>query len=206
MDRLGLVLQPRDRVPRARGDDEARRCLVHVIAVAHPDLRLLAGREAGEHPLRLLHLHHRASVLAPPATDHLPTGDVRDPVETVADAEERCDIEDAAIEIWRPVVGHRVRPAAQDDPGGLPVLDPLQRLVGRMDLGVDTRLAHPARDELRELGAAVEDQDTRGHGTEREVRTASAGRRASGIRRACCRGRARPPSARRGSTHRPRPD
>ena len=34
-----------------------------------------------------------------------------------------------------------------------------QRARRRMDLAVDVRLAHPARDELGELGAEVEDQD-----------------------------------------------
>src|ERR1044072_1105283 len=56
---------------------------------------------------------------------------------------------------------HRIRPARQNDAARLEPLherDVLAPLRG-MDLAVDARLPNAARDELRELRAAIEDED-----------------------------------------------
>ena len=44
-------------------------------------------------------------------------------------------------------------------PAGLPLPDPLLRLVGREDDGEDPRVPDPPRDQLRVLPAEVEDDD-----------------------------------------------
>ena len=38
-------------------------------------------------------------------------------------------------------------------------VDPLERAGRRVDLAIHAGLAHPARDQLRELATAIEDQD-----------------------------------------------
>ena len=135
---------------------------------------LLAGREAVEETVGFVHRDHRPAVLAAAAGgDHAPLS-VRDPLEPVAHTQDRRDIEDRAIERRGALVGHRVGAAAQDDPGRLPLTDPLERPRGRMDLAIDTRFAHAAGDQLRELTAAIEDEDPGGH----EIRNATWGRTA----------------------------
>ena len=61
-------------------------------------------------------------------------------------------------------VQHRCRSARQDDPLGL---HPLERGFGLReggDFGIDPRLAHAARDQLRHLGTEIDDQDRFGDG------------------------------------------
>ena len=54
---------------------------------------------------------------------------------------------------------HRRRPAREDDRLGLQPLERLARLRERMDLAIDSGLAHPPCDELGHLGAEVDDED-----------------------------------------------
>src|SRR5208282_5399685 len=61
---LRRVTEARDDDPTRRGAQVSRRRLVHVIAMAHPDLRLLALREPLEHSRALVHRDRRAPVLA----------------------------------------------------------------------------------------------------------------------------------------------
>jgi hypothetical protein len=49
--------------------------------------------------------------------------------------------------------------AGQDDPLGTEAADEVVGDVVGMDLAIDVRLAHPARDELRDLRAEIEDED-----------------------------------------------
>jgi hypothetical protein len=49
--------------------------------------------------------------------------------------------------------------ARQHDAVGLETLDRLERHVERVDLAVNVLLADAARDQLRVLGAEVEDED-----------------------------------------------
>ena len=59
---------------------------------------------------------------------------------------------------------HAGRPAGEDDRAGLRGFQRLRRLVERHDLAIDARFAHAPRDELRELGAEIDDQNGDGHG------------------------------------------
>ena len=139
--------------------DVAGRRRVDVVAVAHPRRHALAGVEAIEQPVGSRRPGARAAVLAPAGADHLAARQVRDELHAVADAEHRREVEECRIGGRRAVLVDRVRAAAENDAGGLPVADPLDDARRRMDLRVDARLAHAPRDELRELRAVVDDED-----------------------------------------------
>ena len=65
-----------------------------------------------------------------------------------------------------PVVVHRGRAAGEDHRLRLHLGEGGFRLLERHDLGIDALLAHPARDQLRHLGAEIDDQNLvmrRGH-------------------------------------------
>ena len=60
----------------------------------------------------------------------------------------------------RPLFIDALRAAREDQPQGPAAADLLHGEVERMDLAIDPALAHPAGDELGELAAEVEDQDS----------------------------------------------
>ena len=113
--------------------------------------------------------HDGAPVFAAVGLDHLAAHQVRDHLHAVAEAEHRhAEVQDFLRRDRRAGVVHRIRAAGEDDPPGPPLPDPLDGAGARVDLAVDVGLAHPARDELGELAAEVEDQDAvvvrrRGH-------------------------------------------
>src|SRR5207244_6737874 len=59
--------------------------------------------------------------------------------------------------------GHALGSARQDDSGGRKVADERVADIVGMDLAIHVQLAHAARDELRVLGAEIEDQDLAMH-------------------------------------------
>ena len=81
----------------------------------------------------------------------------------VADAEDRdLPVPDGRVGPRRLGVVDRHRAAREDDRACPATLQLLVRGVVRQQLRVDVELAHPARDQLRELAAEVEDDDRAG--------------------------------------------
>ena len=69
-------------------------------------------------------------------------------------------VEDAALAARRARLGHALRSARQDDADRTAARAiSAERRVERQNLGVDGQLAQPARDQLRELRAEIEDDD-----------------------------------------------
>ena len=134
-----------------------------MIPVTHPRGHALLRLEAREQSRGVRHLDFRSPVLALPGGDHLPALDVRDELHTVTDAEHRRDVEQLGVRGRNVILVHRRRPAAQNDAGRLPVANPIDAARRRVDLGVYPRLAHAPRDQLRELGAHVENEDLGAH-------------------------------------------
>jgi len=133
------------------------------VAVAHPGA--LARAEALEQTGRVPYLERRRPVLALPFGRDLTAEDVCHEVHPVADAEDgETAVEDLRIDRWRVLLIHARRTARQDH-ADHPARGELRggHVVGE-DLAVDTRLAHASRDELRVLGAVVEDGDHRSLG------------------------------------------
>ncbi len=171
VDHLGVELHPvhlaidvlvgGDRgVGRGGGGHEARGQVGDGVEVAHPH-DLLVGdavvEERGVHALDLV--QHRAAVLAPlVAADHAAEL-LGNELGSVANAQDgNAELVDGGIEPGRVLDVDRGRPAGQDDGGrGLG----RQRLGGDVvghDLGIDPQLADSASDQLRVLGAEVDDE------------------------------------------------
>ena len=149
VQRFGRVLDRRDRrVVTAGGDAVSGRRDIHVVPVAHPDGRLLALAEPEEQSAAF-HPDVGAAVLPAVGASDVPAGEVRHQLHPVAEPQDRrAETEQLRVGRGHVVVVDRVGPAGQDDALGLPLPDPLHRARRRMDLAVDMRLAHPARDEL----------------------------------------------------------
>ncbi len=78
----------------------------------------------------------------------------------VADAEHRhAGVVDRFGRERRVLVEHRGRPARQDHRLRLHGEEGFFRLLERHDLAIDLLLPHPARDELGDLGAEIDDED-----------------------------------------------
>ncbi len=154
------MLHRRDRgIVAPGGHLVAWRRHVHVIAVAHPDRRLLAGPEPAEEPATL-HGHVRPAVLPAARAGHVSAREMGEKLHAVAEAEHRgAEAEQLGIGGGDALAVDRVGPAGEDDPFGVPLADPLHRARRRMDLAVDMGLAHPARDELGVLRAEIDDED-----------------------------------------------
>ena len=167
---LGVELDPEERqlgvldgrdggVVAARGHLVARRRGVDVVAVAHPDRRLLAAAESAEQP-SALDRDARPAVLPAIGPGHPAAGEMGQQLHAVAEAQHRrAEAQQLRVGGGHALAIDRVGPARQDDPLGLPVPDPRHGARGRMDLAVDVGFAHPARDELGVLRAEIDDQD-----------------------------------------------
>ena len=133
-----------------------------VVAVAHPDR--LDRAEAAEEPAAR-DLHGRAAVLAPRRAADAPAEALRDPHHPVAEPEDRdSEIEELRVALRRPVVVDARGAAREDDPLRRQPRDLLRLRVERKDDRADPRLADPPGDDLRVLGAEVEDDDGVGGG------------------------------------------
>src|SRR6202049_3418674 len=150
--RSRLVPECADRVAVAlRGYQISLWRLLDMVAVTHPGGDRLLCREAGKQPFWLHDLPLGWRVLATIRANHLSAFDVRYQLHSVADAEHGGDVEDGRIGERDVVAIDRVWSAAQNDPGGLPVANPLHARAGRMNFGVHTRLANSPGNQLREL-------------------------------------------------------
>ena len=106
------------------------------------------------------HRDRRAAVLADAGVRHLAAEPLGHQLEAVAHAEHRrTGREQAAVDAGRTLLVDRRRPAGQHDRLGVARQHLLDRHGVRHDLGVDPRLAHPPRDQLRVLGPEVDDED-----------------------------------------------
>jgi len=85
----------------------------------------------------------------------------------VADAEYgHAGIEDQLRRAGRTFLVHRFRAAGEDHRLRLHLFESGFRLLERHDFGIDALLAHPTRDQLRDLAAEIDDQNLvmrRGH-------------------------------------------
>src|SRR2546426_9970189 len=91
---------------------------------------------------------------------HLAACQVGHELHAVANREDRCpELEQLRIGRRRARIEHRVGATGQNDALRGELFDETDVAAARggMDLAVDVRLAHPARDELGELRAVVED-------------------------------------------------
>jgi hypothetical protein len=168
---LGVELHADDRLARmgdggegrvlAGGDHlEAGRQAQHAVAVAHPHRALGAPRQRREQRVVALQLEQRAAVLSVFRLLDDAAELVAEQLEPVADAEHRhAEPVDLGVDARRSAREHARRAAREDDPARPPRADPIERPVVRMDLAVDLVLAQPAGDELRVLGAEIQDQD-----------------------------------------------
>jgi hypothetical protein len=78
----------------------------------------------------------------------------------VADAKHRrADLEHPGVAAGRARLRHALRAAGQDDADRAAPCEFGRRRVERQDLAVDGELAKPARDQLGELRAEIENQD-----------------------------------------------
>ena len=142
-----------------RCDMKSGRRRLDVITVAHPDGRTLAGRKSVEQYAVTRRPNLVAAVLSLPAARDFRAEKMGDELHPVTDTEHGCNVEQGEIGARRILPVDRVGSAAQDDAGGIPRSDPFDRAARWMDLRVDSRLAHAARDELRVLRAVIDDQD-----------------------------------------------
>ncbi len=148
------------RVRGRRQRSEPRRRGADGVAVAHPDGDAAAGRVRGdavEEEVLALEGHLGSSVLPVGTRLDRAAEEEGHGLHAVADAEHG----DAGLEQrrrWkgRSLVVHAGRAPGEDD--GLVAEETRERHRRREDLGVDARLANPAGDQLRELGAVVDDR------------------------------------------------
>ena len=83
----------------------------------------------------------------------------REQLRAVTDAEGRdAELEDRRVELRSAVGVHRRGPAREDQRGRVAAPKLVDGDAVRDELGVDARLAHAARDQLRVLPAEVDDQ------------------------------------------------
>ncbi len=154
-----------DRRERRAGRDadgaKAWRQPRHAVAVAHPHLRPLAFLEHAIEERGLVDdLQLGAAELAVvPALDGSAERSHHGLL-AIADAEHGdARVEHGLRRLRRAGLVHGCRPARKDD-GARPLLGERGLgLVERNDLGIDARLAHAARDQLRHLAAEIDDQD-----------------------------------------------
>ena len=148
-----------DRCVGAGGDDgEPRRRRVHHVAVAGPHPYL--ARNAVEQAARLPHRHRGVSVLAFRSMTDVAAEGGGHRLHAVADAEHRNTArEDRGIAPRRAGIRQARRPTRQDDAGRAAGPDGLPGGAERHDLRIDGQLAKTTGDELRVLGAEIENQN-----------------------------------------------
>src|SRR5256885_770572 len=117
--------------------------------MAHPGNEWLGAVEAAKERTAILtETYFRPAVFATARRRNLSSIQESDEIHPVAHAEHGCDLERCELRCRNVLAVHRVRPAAQDDPGRGPVTNPLDRTCGRVDLRVDARLTNAPGDQL----------------------------------------------------------
>jgi hypothetical protein len=129
---------------------------VHLVAVAHPDRRLL--RQPADERILRCHLQLGATVLARFRRFDLSAQDLRADLHAVTDAEHRhTEVKNLRITAWRVGLIHAARPARKDQPLRLHRLQFIDGNIRPNENAVDALLAHPPRDQLGVLRAKIQD-------------------------------------------------
>jgi len=158
-DALLRVFHRRRNAVRGFGDAaESGSKTVDVIAVAHPDFERSGC--AGKKRRLLLDGDRRASVLTGAARRDDAAEELRRELHPVTDAEDRnAELKQLLRYCRGALVGDAHRSAGDDDARQSRALDSLDGSVPRQNLAVYLQLPDSSRDELRELGAAIEYDD-----------------------------------------------
>jgi hypothetical protein len=115
--------------------------------------------------------------LAMTRAPHFTAQDRRHQLHAVTDAEDgRAELEQPCVAVGRFRIRHAARPTGQDEAGGLPGLEHLERRIERNDFGVDRQLAQAPRDQLGVLRSEVQNEDGLMHGGRRYYRSGVAPR------------------------------
>ena len=150
----------------ARDDLEAGRQLRDLVPVAHPDVeqtvtfRVAAILNVSQQARMPARAHFRVAELAHSTVLDLSAELRGHRLHAIANTEHRhTQLEHRLRRARRAALVHRVMAAGQDDGARRELAHERVGNVVRMDLAVDVRFAHAARDELRVLRAEVEDQN-----------------------------------------------
>ena len=142
---------------RARERPVAGRRRLYRVAVAHPD-GLRAARTEKDADGLLDH-HFGASELPLGVGADLPAEEVGHELHAVADAQNReVALEQRGVDRGGAVLVHAARPARQDDAPGVRTRHLAPVAGARVNLAVHVQLPHAPGDELRVLGAEIEDE------------------------------------------------
>jgi hypothetical protein len=168
---LGMELQPPDRALGVAHGREGRalagreNCEVgrqpqHAIAVAHPHHVLRTARQVRQQRVVALDLEQSPPVLAVVGRLHHTAQPVGEQLQAVTDAQHRlAQVEQGRVEARRVGIEHAGGSAREHDARRVPGAHGVQVEVAGLDLAVDVLLANAARDQLRVLGAVVENED-----------------------------------------------
>src|SRR6267378_5597329 len=137
---------------------EAGRHLGDRVAVAHPYRQLAV--EAFEQAGRLAYGEHRRTVLVRATGIDLAAEVVCDELHAVADAQHRnARAQRLRVDLRRAFLIYARWPPAEDQPGRIALFELGPGCRSRHQLAVDLGLAHPACDQLAELGTEIEDEN-----------------------------------------------
>ncbi len=154
----------------------------HAVAVAHPDVMLFADLpDILEQRAVIGHFDQRAAEFAMMPRLHRAAELLSHGLLAVADAQHRHPgSENRHRRGGCVLIEHGRRPAGQDHGLGLHRPEGFFSLLERHDLGIDALFADTPRDELRHLGAEIDDQNLL-------MRGGHVGRRGGGLA-VCCHG------------------
>jgi hypothetical protein len=157
---LGVADRAEGRVAADADGLEAGRKRGDAVAVGHPHVERLALGEAMEDAFGPLDDDSSVAVLALLRGLDLAAELVGDELQAVADAEHRdAEVENALVDAGRALAVHARGAAREDDGARVHGGELLEGEGARVDLAVDALLPDAPRDELRVLGAEVEDED-----------------------------------------------
>ncbi len=149
------------------GGDRAKpgRQRIDLVAVAHPHLRARPlGPQPVEQPAIVEDIDNGAAEFLMLAQGDAAAQFVAHRLHAVADAQHRhAELKYDAGRARCRTLGDRGRAARQDDRARVEIADLVRGDRERMDLAIDPALAQPARDQLGDLAAEIEDQDAVGH-------------------------------------------
>ena len=141
-----------------RGGAESSRQRRHLVAVAAPDIDLLA--DAVEEFRAIRYLEHARPVFAAFAEFHLPAEVVRHQLHPVANSQHRkAERKYFRIELRRPLVVNAGWPSGKHDSLGAHRRDFFRRNIEANDFRIDLALANAPRDYLSVLRAEIENEN-----------------------------------------------